>query len=1069
MKHLRLIVMLFLGFYLLFGTANICLAESEEVKWSGDFGYIDYADGVCIVSIVPLRDYGEKGYWDIEDIVVGDYICNIPQQLDGKKVIKIEPLSSDYEDTTGRVFKYSEYYSVKELILPETLKYIGDYAFQELDISECKLPDSVEEIGDYAFAKNKKLKTITMSSNLRYIGYRAFLKCWELQGMRFPEKLEVIGGYAFAECRSLTSVYIPASVRKIGNYAFSDCRSVNAYRVEDGNSQYLSYQDILCEKNQVRYEYVKAENEEDEQRIEIPITYILQYPCGKKGDFHIEKNMDMYPLALMNALGITGITVDAENPNYSSENGVLFNKEKTTLINFPCDKTGEYEIPSTVELLQHSAFSNSKLSKIIIPDNVKYLSEYSFYQCSQLESIYIGKNMIYLDNEDLATCQNLKEMIISDENEKFISINNVVYDKKVESVVFCPRGYEGVFCFPDTVKKFRESAFSYEDNLDGREYKCDRITGWIFGEEMEDALSAVRFCSGSVEISEKNHNYRAVDGLLYSYDMKMLLRCPIEKKEVTVPDGVKQIRSGCFHDDAIDSIRLPRSLVYIDQGSNLMGKIYGYAGSAAEQYAKANGCEFIKIDETGAMLGDINGDDKITLMDVVKLRKFMVGGYDVTVDQQQADVNMDGKISMMDIILLRKYVVGGYGVILGEQPDASISNQTNDEEDDEDDDDDEDDNDNNKALYTLSGVLKSKGGEVIQENIKLYFFNEDGEGTWTRLKDGNYTINLEPGIYEVELDTDKTESDIWEKIGEVEIKDAPVQKDFIYDGYYITGTCMRGQDLPITDWICLRANIKRKILDNTSGDEPQYTTTWINQEINRFKPDDTGHFWTLCPAWLSDDMVEEGKLEFKTANAGIVLATMESIRDDMKDVQWRKDYFIVNGNIFKNGEFSYGADYIENSKACSVDEEKDGVYAFTKKYYRNRFDECIGCKYSLYVEPGTYKLSTKISDSTNQVTVDRDIDSFDFQFDFDVYKVTICVNHTGEAGDTVDEDPSFYVYKDGKDFCTLHLDGYDGEREVVYLPAGDYEIRVSQEDTWRDLKIKSFTVENEDIQMDINY
>jgi len=63
-------------------------------------------------------------------------------------------------------------------------------------------------------------------------------------------------------------------------------------------------------------------------------------------------------------------------------------------------------------------------------------------------------------------------------------------------------------------------------------------------------------------------------------------------------------------------------------------------------------------------LGDINDDGKINMKDVTMLRRGVVGGYGITLNEA-ADVNCDGKTNMKDVTILRRYVVGGYGVTLG--------------------------------------------------------------------------------------------------------------------------------------------------------------------------------------------------------------------------------------------------------------------------------------------------------------------------------------------------------------------------------------------------------------------
>jgi hypothetical protein len=81
--------------------------------------------------------------------------------------------------------------------------------------------------------------------------------------------------------------------------------------------------------------------------------------------------------------------VDANNPNYSSKDGLLFDKNQTTLIQCPISKTGSYTIPSSVISIGDYAFWNcSHLTSIAIPSSVTFIGEGAFASCFGLTSIY---------------------------------------------------------------------------------------------------------------------------------------------------------------------------------------------------------------------------------------------------------------------------------------------------------------------------------------------------------------------------------------------------------------------------------------------------------------------------------------------------------------------------------------------------------------------------------------------------------------------------------------------------------------------------------------------------------
>lgn len=63
-------------------------------------------------------------------------------------------------------------------------------------------------------------------------------------------------------------------------------------------------------------------------------------------------------------------------------------------------------------------------------------------------------------------------------------------------------------------------------------------------------------------------------------------------------------------------------------------------------------------------VGDLNGDGTVNLKDVVILRRYIAGDWDVSLDDQTADLNENGKVNMKDVALLRRYIAGGWDVSL---------------------------------------------------------------------------------------------------------------------------------------------------------------------------------------------------------------------------------------------------------------------------------------------------------------------------------------------------------------------------------------------------------------------
>jgi hypothetical protein len=123
---------------------------------------------------------------------------------------------------------------LKEIIIPNSVTHLGDYAFYCTSLTNIAIPDRVIRIGNHAFRRCSQLTNFTIPSSVTQLGDMAFAECTGLTSITIPGGVTNIGADAFGGCSGFTNVTILSGVMNIGEGAFRHCTSLKSVELVGG-------------------------------------------------------------------------------------------------------------------------------------------------------------------------------------------------------------------------------------------------------------------------------------------------------------------------------------------------------------------------------------------------------------------------------------------------------------------------------------------------------------------------------------------------------------------------------------------------------------------------------------------------------------------------------------------------------------------------------------------------------------------------------------------------------------------------------------------------------------------
>lgn len=361
-------------------------------------------------SVTAIKESAFQGCSSLQSITIPQSVSLLSPtafyQNPSLTAIDVHPDNQVYQTVNGVVYNKEGTLLVKypngktNLDLIGSLETIGDYAFYyHTGFQSISLPEGITTIGNYAFSSSS-LKEFLFSSTVTSVGYNAFSSS-QIESILIPANVQTIGSMIFINAHKLHTVTIEeGGVTVIPTGAFSHTSALQNVTLSN---------DITELKDSAFYN-----SNISSLTLPTSLTRIGSYVFSnsKLQTIFIPALVDTLSIAAFESASLLSeINVDTNNATFSSIQGVLYNKNATTLMYSPENKL-IVSIASSATSISNRAFYQSKLSTILISQNITQIGSSAFSYCRNLTTVVFEEGVTSIPSYAFQYANTLSTIIL---------------------------------------------------------------------------------------------------------------------------------------------------------------------------------------------------------------------------------------------------------------------------------------------------------------------------------------------------------------------------------------------------------------------------------------------------------------------------------------------------------------------------------------------------------------------------------------------------------------------------------------------------------------------------------